>query len=88
MEVVTEFIFLGSKIAGDCDCSHGIKGHWLLERKAMTNLNSILKSGDTLLLTKVHTVKAMAFPAVMYRCESWTTRKAECQGIDAFKLWC
>ena len=81
-------IFLGSKITADGDCSHEIKWHLLLGRKAMTNLDSILKSRDITLLTKVHIVKAMVFPVVMYGCESWTIKKAECQRIDAFQLWC
>ena len=80
--------FLGSKITVDGDCSHEIKRRLLLGRKAMTNLDSILKSRDITLLTKVHLVKAVVFPEVMYRCESWTIKKAECQKIDAFKLWC
>ena len=82
------FIFLGSKITADGDCSHEIKRCLLLGRKAMTNLDSVLKSRDISLLTKVHLVKAMVFPVVMYRCESWTIMKAECWRIDAFKLWC
>ena len=77
VETVTDFIFLGSKITADCDCSHEIKRHLLLGRKAMTNLNSILKSRDITLPTKVHLVKAMVFPIVMYGCESWTIKKAE-----------
>ena len=88
MEVVTNFIFLGSKITADSDRSHEIKRRLLLGRKAMTNLDSILKCRDITLLTKVHLVKGMVFPVVMYRCESWITKKAECQRIDAFKLWC
>ena len=88
METVTDFIFLGSKICADGDCSHEIKRHLLLGRKAMTNLDSILKSRDITLLTKVRIVKAMVFPAVMYGCESWTIKKAEHQRIDAFELWC
>ena len=88
VEIVTDFIFLGSKITADGDCSHEIKRHLLLGRKAMTNLQSILKSRDITLPTKVHIVKAMVFLVVMYRCESWTIRKAECPRIDAFKLWC
>ena len=88
METVTDFIFLGSKITVDSNCSHEIKRHLLLERKAMTNLDSILKSRDITLSTKVHLVKAMVFPLVMYGCESWTVKKAECQRIDAFELWC
>ena len=88
MEIVTDFIFLGSKITADGDCSHEIKSHLLLGRKAKTNLDSILKSRDTTLSTKVHLVKAMDFPVVMYGCESWTIKKAERWGIDAFELWC
>ena len=88
METVTDFIFLGSKITADGDCSHEIKGHLLLGRKAMTNLDSILKSRDMTLPTKVLLVKAMVFPVVMYGCESWTIKKAEYQRIDAFELWC
>ena len=88
METLTEFIFLGSKITVDCNCSHEIKRPLLLGSKAMTNLDSILKSRDTTLPTKVHKVKAMVFPVVMYGCESWTIKKAECQRIDAFELWC
>ena len=87
METVTNFIFLGSKIAADGDCSHEIKRCLLLGWKAMTNLDSILKSRDITLPTKVHLVKAMIFPVVMYGCESWTVKKAEHQ-IDAFELWC
>ena len=78
MEIVTDFVFLGSKITADGDCSHEIKRHLLLGRKAVTNLDSILKSIDITLLTKVHLVKAMVFPVVMYGCESWTIKKAEC----------
>ena len=81
-------IFLGSKITADGDCSHEIKRRLLLERKVMTNLDSIFKSRDITLPTKVHLVKAMVFPVVMYGCESWTIKKAECRGIDAFELWC
>ena len=88
METVTDFIFLGSKITADGDCSHEIKRHLLLGRKAMTNLDSILKSRDITLLTKVHLVKAMVFLVVMYGCESWTVKKIKCQRIDAFELWC
>ena len=88
METVTDFIFLGSKITADGDYSHEIKGWLLLGRKAMTNLDSILKSGDITLLTKVHLVKAMVFPVVMYGYERWTIQKAECRKIDAFELWC
>ena len=88
VETVTDFNFLGSKITVNGDCSHEIKRHLLLGRKAMTNLDSILKSRDITLPTKVCIVKAMAFPVVMYRCESWTIKKAECQRIDALNLWC
>ena len=88
METVTDFIFLGSKIIADGDCSHEIQRYLLLGRKAMTNLDSILKSRDITLPTKVHLVKAMVFPVVMYGCESWTVKKAECRRIDAFELWC
>ena len=88
METVTDLIFLGSKIAADGDCSHEIKRHLLLGRKPMTNLDSILKSRDITLPTKVHLVKAMIFPVVMYGCKSWTIRKAECWRIDAFELRC
>ena len=87
METVTDFIFGGSKIAADGDCSHEIKRCLLLGRKAMTNLDSIWKSRDITLPTKVHLVKAMVFPVVIYGCESWTVKKAECWRIDAFKLW-
>ena len=87
MEAVTDFMFLGSKITGDSDCSHEIKRHFLLERKAMTNLDSILKSRDITLPTKYHVVKAMVFPVVMYESESWTIKRAECWRIDAFELW-
>ena len=87
MKTVTDFIFGGSKITADCDCSHEIKRCLLLGRKAMTNLDSILESRDITLPTKVHLVKAMVFPVVMYRCESWNIKKAECQRIDAFELW-
>ena len=86
METVRDFIFLGSKITADGDCSHEIKRHWLLGRKAMTNLDSILKSRDSTLPTKVCLVKAMVFPVVMYGCEGWTIKRAECQRIDAFEL--
>ena len=86
METVTDFIFLGSKITADGDCSHEIKRHLLLGRKAMTNLHGILKSRHVTLLTKVHLAKALIFPVVMYGCESWTIKKAECQSIDAFEL--
>ena len=88
METVTVFIFLGSKITADGDCSHEIKRHLFLRRKAMTNLDSILKSRNITLLTKGHLVKAVVFPIVMYGCESWTVRKAERQRIDASELWC
>ena len=88
VETVTDFIFLGSKIIADGDCSHEIKRHLLLRRKVMTNLDSILKSGDINLPTKVCLVKAMAFPVVMYGCESWTIKKAEHRRIDAFELRC
>ena len=81
-----DFILGGSKITADGDCSHEIKRRLLLERKAMTNLDSILKSSDITLVTKVHLVKAMVFPGVLYGCESWTIKKAECQRIDAFEL--
>ena len=84
MKTVADFIFLGSKITADADCSHEIKRYLLLERKAIVNLDSILKSRDITLPTKVHLVKAMVFPVVMYGCESWTIRKVECQRIDAF----
>ena len=86
METVTDFIFLGSKITADGDCSDGIKIYLLLERKAMTNLDNILKSRDITLPTEVHLVKAMVFPVVMYGCESWTIKKAERRIIDAFEL--
>ena len=88
METLTDLIFLGSKITVDGDCSHEIKRHLLLGRKAMTNLDSILKSRDITLPTKVLIVKAMIFPVVMHRFDSWTIKKAEHQRIDAFKLWC
>ena len=88
VETVSDFILGGSKITADGDCSHEIKRCLLLGRKAMTNLDSILKSRDITLTTKVHLVKAMVFPAVMYGCESWTIKKAEHQRIDAFELWC
>ena len=86
-ETMTDFIFLGSKITADGDCSHEIKRCLLLGRKAMTNLDSILKSRDITLLTKVRLVKAMVFPVVIYGCESWTIKKVECRRIDAFELW-
>ena len=87
-ETMTHFIFGGSKITADGDCSHEIKRCLLLGRKVMTNLDSILKSRNITLPTKVHLVKAMVFPVVMYGCESWTIKKAECRRIDAFELWC
>ena len=87
-EIVTDFIFGGSKITADCDCSHEIKRHLLLGRRVMTNLDSILKSRDITLPTKVRLVKAMVFLVVMYRCGSRTIKKAECRRIDAFELWC
>ena len=87
-KTVTDFIFLGSKIVADGDCSHEIKRRLLLGRKAKANLDSILKSRDITLPKNVHLVKTMVFPVVMYECESWTIRKAECQRTDAFKLWC
>ena len=85
---MSDFNFGGSKITADGDCSHEIKRRLLLERKVMTNLDSIFKSRDITLPTKVHVVKAVVFPVVMYGCESWTIKKAECQRIDAFELWC
>ena len=88
VETVSDFIFWGSQITADDDCSHDIKRHLLLRREVMTNLDSIFKSRDITLPTKVHLVKAMIFPVVMYGCESWTVKKAECQRIDASKLWC
>ena len=88
METVAHFIFGGSKITADGDCSHEIKRRLLLGRKVMTNLNSILQSRDIILPTKVHLVKAMVFPVVMYGCESWTIKKAEHQRIGVFELWC
>ena len=88
VETVSDFIFLGSKITADGDCSHEIKRHLLLGRKVMTNLDSILKSRVITLPTKVHLVKAMVFPVVMYGCENWTMKKAECRKIDALELWC
>ena len=88
VETVSDFIFLGSQITADGDCSHEIKRRLLLGRKVMTNRNSILKSRDISLSTKVCLVKAMVFPVVMYRCESWTVKKAECRRIDASELWC
>jgi len=88
METVTDFIFLGSKITADGDCRHEIKRRLFLGIQAMTSLDSILKSRDITLLTKIHLVKAMVFPVVMYGCESWAIKKADCQRIDAFELWC
>ena len=88
VETVSHFIFLGPKITADGDCSHEIKRRLLLVRKVMTNIDSILKSRDIILPTKVHLVKAIVFPVVMYGCESWTIKKAECWRIDAFELWC
>ena len=88
VETVRDFILGGSKITADDDCSHEIKKHLFLGRKVMTNLDSILKSRDIILPTKVHLVKAMVFPVVMYGCESWTIKKVECQRMDAFELWC
>ena len=88
VETVSDFIFWGSKITADGDCSHGIKRRLPLGRKVMTNLDSILKSRDIALPTKVRLVKAMVFPVVMYGCESWTVNKAESRRIDAFELWC
>ena len=87
VEIVSDLIFLDSKITADGDCSHGIKRHLLLGRKVMTNLDSILKSRDITLSTKVHLVKAMVFPVVIYECECWTIKKAEYQRFDAFELW-
>ena len=87
-ETVADFIFGGSKITEDGDCSHEIKRHLLHGRKVMTNLDNILKNRDITLPTKVHLVKAMVFPVVMYGCESWTVKKAECQKTDGFELWC
>ena len=88
MKTVSDFIFGGSKITADGDCSHEIERRLLLGRKVMTNLDSILKSRDITLPTKVCLGKAMVFPVVMYGCESWTVKKAECRRIDAFELWC
>ena len=88
MEGLTDFLFLGSKITADGDCSYEIRRHLLLDRKAMTNIVSVLKSRDVTLPTKVHIVKAMVFPVVTYGCESWTVKKVEHQKIDAFELWC
>ena len=88
VETVSDFIFLGSKITADGDCSHEIKRHLLLGRKVMTNIDGIIKSRNITLPTKVHLVKAMVFPVVMYGCESWTVKKTEHRRIDAFELWC
>ena len=88
VETMSDFNYLGSKITADGDCSHGIKRHLLLGRKVMTNLDSILKSRDITLPTKVCLIKAMVFPVVIYGHESWTMKKAECQRTDAFELWC
>ena len=88
MERVTDFVLGGCNITVDGGCSHKIKRHFLFGRKAMTNLDSILKSRDITLLTKLCLIKAMVFPVVMYGCESWTIKKADCQRIDAFELWC
>ena len=88
VKTVADLIFMGSKITADGDCSHKIKRHLLLGRKAMTNLNSLLKSRDITFPTKVHLVKAMVFPVVMYGCENWTIKKAEHRRIDASELWC
>ena len=88
VETVTDFIFWGSKITADGDCSHEMKRCLLLGRKVITNIDSILKSRDITLSTKVHLVKAMVFPVVIYGCESWTIKKAECRRIDAFEVWC
>ena len=88
METVTDFILGGSKVTADGDCNHEVKRHLLLGRKAMTNVDNILKSRDIILATKVHLVKAMVFPVVMYGCESWTIKKSEHQRIDTFELWC
>ena len=87
-ETMSDFIFLGSKITADGDCSHEIKRHLLLGRKVITNLDSILKSRDISLSTKVHLVKAMVFPVIMYGCEIWTIKKVKPRRIDAFELWC
>ena len=88
LETVTDFILVGSKITGDGDCSHEIKRRLLLRRKVMTNLDSLLKSRDITLPTKVHLVKAMVFPVVIYECENWTIKKVERRRTDAFELWC
>ena len=87
MEIMRDFLFLGSKITADGDCSHKFKRHLLFGRRVMTNLDSVLKSRDITLPTKVHRVKTMVFPVVMYGCESWTIKKVECQRIDASELW-
>ena len=87
METVTDFLLLGSKVTRDSDCNHKIKRHLLLGKKAMASLDRVSKSRDIILPTQVNTVKAMVFPGVMYGCESWTIKKAECQRIDAFELW-
>ena len=84
---MTDFLFLGFKITADCDCSHEIRRQLLLGRKAMTNLDSVLKSKDFTLQTKIYIVKAMVFPILIYSCKNWTIKKAECQKIDAFELW-
>ena len=88
VKTVSDFIFFGSKITADGNCSHEVKRRLLLGRKVMASLDSILKSKDITLLTKVHLIKAMVFPVVMYRCESWTIKKADHQRIDAFEVWC
>ena len=88
MEVVTDFLFLDSKITADGDCSHEIRIRLLADSKVMTHLDSVLKSRDATLLTKVHILQTMDFPVVVCSCESWTIKKAECQRIDAFELWC
>ena len=85
---MTDFLFLGSKIIVEGDCSHDIRRQLFIDRKAMTNLDSVLKSRDIILSTKLHIVKAMVFPVAMYSCESWTVKKAEHQRIDSFELWC
>ena len=87
VEIMTAFLFSGSKITVNSDCSHKFKRHLLLGRKAMTKLDSVLRSRDITLLTKVHLVKTVVFPVVMYECESWTIKKTECRRIDVFKLW-
>ena len=88
VEIVVNFTFLGSQITADGDCSDEVKRYFLLGRKVMTNLDSILKSRDITLPTKIHLVKAMVYPVVMYECKGWTIKKAQCQRIDAFELWC